>query len=380
MQGLPPQILPSRSVGQPNNSNGHGHAPSHPRPSPVAHSLHLRTQTRADAFLPRPEGATRAARACSRGPWPTTACVAWPHQSAPPGPQLPHVSSSLVPLYQRMKRVRNPTSNTAAIVVSLKTFSLDSETTEAMAPTASASMGELLLGGWTMLAEGCEQCHVPLMRNPNGQEDVCVGCGRRTSTSLSLEVEAAVPQSPDVGDRECIGVVEAHEEGAALDGSAGVRASPGAEVPGRPGSPASMLADKMLEGWRMLADHCPICRTPLCESKGGQMRCVSCDLEVRREGPGKQELKRGEEAGFGDNGDQARDHHNLHDRGDGHDGGEGLELRRTLVMGRVLRYMEELSGALLGAPPSASGDEDALIRRLERCADIVLKLGSIPIK
>jgi hypothetical protein len=39
-----------------------------------------------------------------------------------------------------------------------------------------------------------------------------------------------------------------------------------------------------------------------------------------------------------------------------------------------LRYMEMLSGrALVGEPP----DEDELIRRLERCADIVSKLGSI---
>ena len=48
-------------------------------------------------------------------------------------------------------------------------------------------------------------------------------------------------------------------------------------------------------------------------------------------------------------------------------------------MGRVLRYMEGLSGALLGAPPSATGDEDELLRRLERCADIVSKLDSIRI-
>ncbi len=231
-------------------------------------------------------------------------------------------------------------------------------------------MGELLLGGWTMLAEGCAQCHVPLMRNPDGREDVCVGCGRRsrTGTGLSLEVEAAVPQSPDVGDRECIGVVELHEEEAALGASAGastgVRGS--SRVPARPGSPASMLADKMLAGWKMLGDHCPICRTPLCESKGGQVRCVSCDLEVRREGPGR-------EQGVGDDGGD-----------DGNDGDKGedggLKARRNRVVGLVLGYMEEVSGSLLGAPPgSGEPGGDALLRRLDvldRCADIVSKLGS----
>jgi uncharacterized Zn finger protein (UPF0148 family) len=235
-------------------------------------------------------------------------------------------------------------------------------------------MGELLLGGWTMLAEGCAQCHVPLMRNPNGREDVCVGCGRRTSTSRTLEVEAAVPQSPDVGERECIGVVEAQEELAVLGNSAPVRAPPGAGALGRPGSPASMLADKMLEGWRMLADHCPICRTPLCRSKGGEVRCVSCDLEVRREVPGKQ--RKAEEADVRDDADQGRDERGEGDKGDegdDRDEDEGMEVRRARVVGRVLRYMEMLSSALVGEPP----DEDELIRRLERCADIVSKLGSI---
>lgn len=99
------------------------------------------------------------------------------------------------------------------------------------------------------------------------------------------------------------------------------------------------------------------------------MRCVSCDLEVRREVPGKQ--RKAEEADVRDDADQGRDERG---EGDDPDEDEGMEVRRARVVGRVLRYMEMLSGrALVGEPP----DEDELIRRLERCADIVSKLGSI---
>ena len=41
----------------------------------------------------------------------------------------------------------------------------------------SKAMGDLLLQGWTMLQESCDDCNVPLMRNKK-QEMVCVGCDK----------------------------------------------------------------------------------------------------------------------------------------------------------------------------------------------------------
>jgi uncharacterized Zn finger protein (UPF0148 family) len=41
-------------------------------------------------------------------------------------------------------------------------------------------------------------------------------------------------------------------------------------------------AELMLGGWKMLAQHCPICNFPL-YSKGDAMRCAGCNLDVARE-------------------------------------------------------------------------------------------------
>eukprot|EP00798_Chlamydomonas_sp_ICE-L_P015796 gene15796-21920_t len=40
----------------------------------------------------------------------------------------------------------------------------------------SKDMGQLLLKGWTMLAENCPPCQVPLMRDPKSKDRLCVNC------------------------------------------------------------------------------------------------------------------------------------------------------------------------------------------------------------
>ena len=40
---------------------------------------------------------------------------------------------------------------------------------------ADKRLGELLLRGWTMLADNCSVCNCPLMRNPDGKK-YCVQC------------------------------------------------------------------------------------------------------------------------------------------------------------------------------------------------------------
>ena len=40
---------------------------------------------------------------------------------------------------------------------------------------ADKKLGELMLRGWTMLADTCTTCNCPLMRNPDGQK-YCVNC------------------------------------------------------------------------------------------------------------------------------------------------------------------------------------------------------------
>lgn len=38
-------------------------------------------------------------------------------------------------------------------------------------------MGQLLLQGWAMLEETCEDCNVPLMRSRDKKQEMCVQCG-----------------------------------------------------------------------------------------------------------------------------------------------------------------------------------------------------------
>ena len=48
----------------------------------------------------------------------------------------------------------------------------------------SAMMGKMLLQGWTMLNDTCDDCSItPLMRNKNG-ESVCVRCVDEHATSV----------------------------------------------------------------------------------------------------------------------------------------------------------------------------------------------------
>ncbi|KAF8060469.1 hypothetical protein HT031_004645 [Scenedesmus sp. PABB004] len=45
--------------------------------------------------------------------------------------------------------------------------------------------------------------------------------------------------------------------------------------------PCQLLADRLLEGWAMLAEHCPLCNTPLMRSRAREVRCIACDLPVQ---------------------------------------------------------------------------------------------------
>jgi uncharacterized Zn finger protein (UPF0148 family) len=61
---------------------------------------------------------------------------------------------------------------------------------------SSQKMGALLLQGWAMLEECCEECNVPLMRNRTKDKEVCVQCDR--------DYKAAAPK---VADKEKTPVV-----------------------------------------------------------------------------------------------------------------------------------------------------------------------------
>ena len=42
-------------------------------------------------------------------------------------------------------------------------------------------MGTLLLSGWAMLGESCDDCYVPFMRNPAKTIDLCTHCKKENA-------------------------------------------------------------------------------------------------------------------------------------------------------------------------------------------------------
>lgn len=139
----------------------------------------------------------------------------------------------------------------------------------------SSEMGRLLLLGWTMLADSCADCAVPLMRDPRGDHDeLCVGCGRVYRGG---------------GDNDGVA-----DDGSGADGSAGARAEtplqrewpadgaaasatngPAAPAAAPPAAPqplrrrqerepsasdraADLLSQHMLQGWALLEQTCPM--------------------------------------------------------------------------------------------------------------------------
>ena len=88
----------------------------------------------------------------------------------------------------------------------------------------SAEVGRRLLAGWTMLAESCPQCLIPLMRKSGETE--CVGCGTKetknsqktkgsnpsqatTTTPQPLLSKIKVPEAPKAPSGSSEGEIEA---------------------------------------------------------------------------------------------------------------------------------------------------------------------------
>jgi hypothetical protein len=58
---------------------------------------------------------------------------------------------------------------------------------------AASKMSELLIKGWKMLGECCNECSVPLMENKK-KEIICTGCDRR----FNANGEPIVEKKPEV--------------------------------------------------------------------------------------------------------------------------------------------------------------------------------------
>jgi uncharacterized Zn finger protein (UPF0148 family) len=180
--------------------------------------------------------------------------------------------------------------------------------------TPSAQMGSLLLAGWTMLAESCQDCACPLMREPGSgdqRDELCVSCGRRflggdpvdtagataaapAQPAAAAVAAAAIPSSVN-GPPSPVAAAAARSAAsprsspaaAARSAAASGAASPARSSPLRPaGGPrarapptaatrqlplhdrragpsasdraADVLSERMLQGWALLDNVCPL--------------------------------------------------------------------------------------------------------------------------
>ena len=102
------------------------------------------------------------------------------------------------------------------------------------------------------------------MRKPNSQETICVNCPQ-PPTSLNNNDPTRVPN----------GTTDHHQQ-------PNQRTN---QIKEEKIDVSQAIADKMLAGWTLTAEHCPQCSTPLVRNGNGTetkntMYCVSCRLPV----------------------------------------------------------------------------------------------------
>jgi len=135
------------------------------------------------------------------------------------------------------------------------------------------------LQGWTMLAESCDECNVPLMEKKKGQIISCVGCKRNFKREVNEDDPSTLMMVPIVKDTV--------QNSAPPQVNSTTLAPPQVNSTTLTEKPQPQISDimgeKMLQGWTLLGDTCPICNSPLMKDREGQMFCVKCNTRVMHE-------------------------------------------------------------------------------------------------
>lgn len=137
------------------------------------------------------------------------------------------------------------------------------------------------------------------MRKPNCEEVICVNC---SSTEAGQQPPQPAPSTPRPARALPNGIVNGlhrHEEEEIEAAPRPLRdqiqtqsslAAPTTNIRNAGQVDSSQaIAEKMLEGWALLAEHCPLCSTPFVRSRDGRIYCVTCDLYAVREGESAQQ-------------------------------------------------------------------------------------------
>jgi len=176
---------------------------------------------------------------------------------------------------------------------------------------ATARIGELLLRGHVMLADACNVCAMPLMQDRATMLKQCTQCDAVTGEPIAdagkVPPGPAAAAPPDgAADRAQTGPAagpSARGRASTADGRAAeiaatrarleaealafenavADAAAAAPAPGQTAAaapvapalstdasatpPSELIANRMLAGWTLLGQHCPVCSTPLVQDK-----------------------------------------------------------------------------------------------------------------
>ncbi|GMH38995.1 hypothetical protein BSKO_06893 [Bryopsis sp. KO-2023] len=163
-----------------------------------------------------------------------------------------------------------------------------------------ASIGELLLRGWTMLAQSCDDCRVPLMQDPQSGGKLCVNCQKTTHDSqegssardeglTSSRRQKSEDRDEDQWD-ERLGPFSNREGGQSErptsrnGGFQQLQQNVASQSTADTNS--EKLAVKMTQGWTLTSIFCPRCTTPLVRNREKSLFCVGCDLYTIPQGQG----------------------------------------------------------------------------------------------
>lgn len=160
---------------------------------------------------------------------------------------------------------------------------------------AIEEIGARLLRGHKMLAESCpEGCNCPLMESNAGIQ--CVACEKMFKRGddgemepLSSSSNASVASQPALTSLASVSNASLSSPHLFTKTTVSPSASPllpPSRVddirpsPSSSASSVSRVGSRLLEGWTMLAHHCPVCLNPIMQSRQGEMWCVECNVRA----------------------------------------------------------------------------------------------------
>lgn len=155
---------------------------------------------------------------------------------------------------------------------------------------SSARIAERLLRGWTLTAEHCPvaSCGCPLMLEPGaGDAHYCA----RANASVGLRDREHDERGAIVTDDASAASDDEEDEERRVRAMMARTAAPAAnpaDAPLENVDVSSRVADKLLRGWTLASDSCPMkgCSTPLVrDGAAGELFCVRHELYVRAAPP-----------------------------------------------------------------------------------------------